>query len=158
MVNRAFLTHSEMELARKVGMDAVQSLMRDKATKKDCEDIIQSINYELDGKLLASNRLMQSVREDMDVVLTMIMQDVHNSQSNDSKGIASGLVQCISCCRPVATPRRRLVLRAVSTVPSKSSFRAPSPNSEPAVAEFDRGGRPPSPPSRFRSRSALSRW
>ena len=48
MVNSAFLTHCEMELARKV-------FMRDEATKTDCEDIIQPINYEMDGQMSACN-------------------------------------------------------------------------------------------------------
>ena len=153
--NKEFISRSEQELAKKVGIEAVQMLLKDKATKKDCEEIIQNINYEFDEKLVRSNRFMQNLREDIDVLLTMIMQDVHESQSKDAKGTASGSVRCISCCRPIATPRRRLLLKSLSSAPSRSSSASPH-NSHPALA--DQPGRPTSPASHVRSSSALGRW
>ena len=153
-MNRDFLSRCELELAKKVGMEAVQTLLREKATKRDCEEIIQSMNYEFDEKLMASNRFMQNLREDIDVVLTMIMQDVHNSQSNDGRGVPSGAVHCISCFRPMAVPKRRL-LKALSAVPTRPPTAPPNFDAAPGS---ERGSRPPSPASRIRSSSALSRW
>ena len=138
-------------------MDAVLMLLKDKATQKDCEEIVRPVNQDFNEKIVRCNRFIQSMREDVDVLLTMIMQDVHNSQSNDVKSTALGSVRCISCCRPVATPRRRMLLKSLSVAPSRAASASPSLRGQimPAVetsAGVDR------PPQQIRSNSAFGKW
>jgi hypothetical protein len=159
-MNKDFIFRSEQEIAKKVGMDAVLMLLKDKATKNDCAEIVQSFNQDLNEKLIRCNRFIQNMREDVDVLLTMIMQDVHNSQSNDAKSTALGSVRCISCCRPVATPRRRMLLKSLSVAPSRAASASPTsfrgPTTTMPVAETSAGT--DSPPQQTRSSSAFGKW
>ncbi len=91
-----FMARAEAELAKKVGFDAIN----DKIGRMECDDLLKILSNEMQDKMRRSNKTMQEMREDIDVLLTMVMQD-----ANMGAGTTMGMVHCISCQKPVAVHR-----------------------------------------------------
>jgi hypothetical protein len=94
--NADFMAHAQAELAKKVGFDAIN----DKIGRMECDDLLKILSNELQEKIRRGNKTMQEMREDIDVLLTMVMQD-----ANMGAGTTIGMVHCISCQKPVAVHR-----------------------------------------------------
>jgi hypothetical protein len=91
-----FMARAESELAKKVGFDAIN----DKIGRMECDDLLKILSNEMQDRIRRSNKTMQEMREDIDVLLTMVMQD-----ANMGAGTTMGMVHCISCQKPVAVHR-----------------------------------------------------
>ena len=91
-----FMARAEAELAKKVGFDAIN----DKIGRMECDDLLKILSNEMQDRMRRSNKTMQEMREDIDVLLTMVMQD-----ANMGAGTTMGMVHCISCQKPVAVHR-----------------------------------------------------
>lgn len=94
--NAEFMAHAQAELAKKVGFDAIN----DKMGRMECDDLLKILSNEMQEKIRRGNKMMQEMREDIDVLLTMVMQD-----ANMGAGTTIGMVHCISCQKPVAVHR-----------------------------------------------------
>jgi hypothetical protein len=90
------MARAESELAKKVGFDAIN----DKIGRMECDDLLKILSNEMQDRIRRSNKTMQEMREDIDVLLTMVMQD-----ANMGAGTTTGMVHCISCQKPVAVHR-----------------------------------------------------
>ena len=94
--NAEFMAFAQAELAKKVGFDAIN----DKIGRMECDDLLKVMSNETHERIRRANKMMQEMREDIDVLLTMVMQD-----ANMGAGTTVGMVHCISCQKPVAVHR-----------------------------------------------------
>ena len=87
-----FLDDARASLAAKADMD----LLNDKMGRSETDDLLNQLTHQLTERLRKTGNDLQEVREDLDVILTMIMQDAN---------VGAGMLKCISCERPVALHR-----------------------------------------------------
>ena len=66
--------------------------LNDKMGRLETDDLLNQITNQLTEKLRRTGKDMQELREDLDVILTMIMQDA---------SVGAGMLKCLSCERPV---------------------------------------------------------
>ena len=71
-------------------------MLDDKMGRMETDDLLNQLSNQLSEKHRKVGKELQELREDLDVILTMIMQDAN---------VGAGMLKCMSCERPVAMPR-----------------------------------------------------
>jgi peptidoglycan hydrolase CwlO-like protein len=87
-----FVSSVDAKIAHKVDLEQ----LNDKMGRLETDDLLNQITNQLTEKLRKTGKEMQELREDLDVILTMIMQDAN---------VGAGMLKCLSCERPVALHR-----------------------------------------------------
>mmetsp|Transcript_28555 Transcript_28555/g.58363 ORF Transcript_28555/g.58363 Transcript_28555/m.58363 type:complete len:377 (+) Transcript_28555:52-1182(+) len=91
-VIKDFMSKVEAAIAGKADVDA----LNEKMGRMEVDDLLNQLNSSLDERLRRVNKDLQELREDLDVILTMIMQDAN---------VGAGMLKCLSCEKPVALHR-----------------------------------------------------
>jgi len=87
-----FVSSVDAKIAHKADVEQ----LNDKMGRLETDDLLNQITNQLTDKLRKTGKEMQELREDLDVILTMIMQDAN---------VGAGMLKCLSCERPVALHR-----------------------------------------------------
>jgi hypothetical protein len=87
-----FVSGVDAKIAHKADIEQ----LNDKMGRLETDDLLNQITNQLTDKLRKTGKEMQELREDLDVILTMIMQDAN---------VGAGMLKCLSCERPVALHR-----------------------------------------------------
>lgn len=89
---RDFMSKVDAAIANKADIED----LREKMGRMEVDDLVNQLTHQLNEKLRRTNKELQELREDLDVILTMIMQDAN---------IGAGMLKCLSCEKPVALHR-----------------------------------------------------
>jgi hypothetical protein len=89
---REFMSKVDAAIAGKADVED----LKEKMGRMEVDDLINQLTHQLNQKLQRTNKELQELREDLDVILTMIMQDAN---------IGAGMFKCLSCEKPVALHR-----------------------------------------------------
>mmetsp|Transcript_33619 Transcript_33619/g.82678 ORF Transcript_33619/g.82678 Transcript_33619/m.82678 type:complete len:374 (+) Transcript_33619:56-1177(+) len=76
-----------------IGRMADIEMLKDKMGRLECDDLLNRVQRNVTEKLRKMQKDAQELRDDLDVILTMIMQD---------SNVGAGMLKCLSCEKPVA--------------------------------------------------------
>mmetsp|Transcript_18168 Transcript_18168/g.41222 ORF Transcript_18168/g.41222 Transcript_18168/m.41222 type:complete len:354 (-) Transcript_18168:1519-2580(-) len=80
----------------KIEMKADRDSLNNRITRVEVDDLLSSLSSLFSDKQRKASKDVQDLRDDLDVLLTMVMQDAN---------VAAGMLKCLSCEKPVLLHR-----------------------------------------------------